>query len=179
VEEGWAALADLKQQGKVRWIGVSNFSESQLARAQAIAPVTSLQPPYSILQPEVEPEILPFCGANNIGVIVYAPMKSGMLTGAMTRERLANLPEDDFRKRSPFFQEPMVTRNLKVVDVLREIGNRYGRTPGEVAIAWTLRRPEVTGAIVGMRSPAQVDGVVGAADFRLSPDEIAAIANIP
>jgi aryl-alcohol dehydrogenase-like predicted oxidoreductase len=102
-----------------------------------------------------------------------------MLTGAMTRERLANLPEDDFRKRSPFFQEPMVTRNLKVVDVLREIGNRYGRTPGEVAIAWTLRRPEVTGAIVGMRSPAQVDGVVGAADFRLSPDEIAAIANIP
>ncbi len=179
VEEGWAALADLKQQGKVRWIGVSNFNESQLARAQAIAPVTSLQPPYSILQPEVEPEILPFCGANNIGVIVYAPMKSGMLTGAMTRERLANLPEDDFRKRSPFFQEPMVTRNLKVVDVLREIGNRYGRTPGEVAIAWTLRRPEVTGAIVGMRSPAQVDGVVGAADFRLSPDEIAAIANIP
>jgi aryl-alcohol dehydrogenase-like predicted oxidoreductase len=179
VEEGWAALAELKQQGKVRWIGVSNFSESQLARAQAIAPVTSLQPPYSILQPEVEPEILPFCGANNIGVIVYAPMKSGMLTGAMTRERLANLPEDDFRKRSPFFQEPMVTRNLKVVDVLREIGNRYGRTPGEVAIAWTLRRPEVTGAIVGMRSPAQVDGVVGAADFRLSPDEIAAIANIP
>jgi len=179
VEEGWAALAELKQQGKVRWIGVSNFSESQLARAQAIAPVTSLQPPYSILQPEVEPEILPFCGANNIGVIVYAPMKSGMLTGAMTRERLANLPEDDFRKRSPFFQEPMVTRNLKVVDVLREIGNRYGRTPGEVAIAWTLRRTEVTGAIVGMRSPAQVDGVVGAADFRLSPDEIAAIANIP
>lgn len=179
VEEGWAALAELKQQGKVRWIGVSNFSESQLARAQAIAPVTSLQPPYSILQPEVEPEILPFCGANNIGVIVYAPMKSGMLTGAMTRERLANLPEDDFRKRSPFFQEPMVTRNLKVVDVLREIGNRYGRTPGEVAIAWTLRRPEVTGAIVGMRSPAQVDGVVGAAHFRLSPDEIAAIANIP
>ncbi len=179
VEEGWAALAELKQQGKVRWIGVSNFSASQLARAQAIAPVTSLQPPYSILQPEIEPEILPFCGANNIGVIVYAPMKSGMLTGAMTRERLANLPEDDFRKRNPFFQEPMVTRNLKVVDVLREIGNRHGRTPGEVAIAWTLRRPEVTGAIVGMRSPAQVDGVVGAADFRLSAEEIAEITNIP
>lgn len=179
VEEGWSALAELKQQGKVRWIGVSNFSESQLARAQAIAPITSLQPPYSILQPEIEPDVLPYCGANNIGVIVYAPMKSGMLTGAMTRERLANLPEDDFRKRSPFFQEPMVTRNLKVVDVLREIGNRHGRTPGEVAIAWTLRRPEVTAAIVGMRSPAQVDGVVGAADFRLSPDEIAAIANIP
>lgn len=179
VEEGWAALAELKQQGKVRWIGVSNFSASQLARAQAIAPITSLQPPYSILQPEIETDILPYCGANNIGVIVYAPMKSGMLTGAMTRERLASLPEDDFRKRNPFFQEPMVTRNLKVVDVLREIGNRHGRTPGEVAIAWTLRRPEVTGAIVGMRSPAQVDGVVGAADFRLSAEEIAEIANIP
>ena len=179
VEEGWAALAELKQQGKVRWIGVSNFSASQLARAQAIAPITNLQPPYSILQPEIETDILPYCGANNIGVIVYAPMKSGMLTGAMTRERLATLPEDDFRKRNPFFQEPMVTRNLKVVDVLREIGNRHGRTPGEVAIAWTLRRPEVTGAIVGMRSPAQVEGVVGAADFRLSAEEITEIANIP
>lgn len=179
VEEGWAAMAELKKQGKVRWIGVSNFDASQLARAQAIAPVTSLQPPYSILQPEIEAEVLPYTGANNIGVIVYAPMKSGMLTGAMTRDRLASLPEDDFRRRNPFFQEPMVTRNLQVVDVLRDIGNRHGRTPGEVAIAWTLRRPEVTAAIVGMRSPEQVNGVVGAADFRLSPEEIAEIANIP
>ncbi|MCU1330649.1 MAG: aldo/keto reductase [Bryobacterales bacterium] len=179
VEEGWATLAELKKQGKVRWIGVSNFDAAQLARAQAIAPITSLQPPYSIIQSEIDAEILPYCGANNIGVIVYAPMKSGMLTGAMTRERVASLPEDDFRRRNSYFQEPMLTRNLKVVDVLREIGNKHGRTPGEVAIAWTLRRPEVTGAIVGMRSPQQVDGVVGAADFRLSPDEIAQIANIP
>jgi aryl-alcohol dehydrogenase-like predicted oxidoreductase len=179
VEEGWAALAELKQQGKVRWIGVSNFDAAQLERAQAIAPITSLQPPYSIIQSEIEAEILPYCGANNIGVIVYAPMKSGMLTGAMTRERLASLPEDDFRRRNPYFQEPMLTRNLKVVDVLREIGTKHGRTPGEVAIAWTLRRPEVTGAIVGMRSPQQVDGVVGAAEFRLSPDEVAQISNIP
>lgn len=179
VEEGWAALAELKKQGKVRWIGVSNFDAAQLARAQAIAPITSLQPPYSIIQSEIEAEILPYCGANNIGVIVYAPMKSGMLTGAMTRERVASLPEDDFRRRNPYFQEPMLTRNLKVVDILREIGNKHGRTPGEVAIAWTLRRPEITGAIVGMRSPQQVEGVVGAADFRLSPDEIAQIATIP
>ncbi|MEP6717015.1 MAG: aldo/keto reductase [Terriglobia bacterium] len=175
VEEGWAAMAELKQQGKVRWIGVSNFNAQQLARAQAIAPITSLQPPYSMISPEIEAEILPFCAKNNTGVIVYSPMKSGMLTGAMSRERIANMPADDFRKRTPNFQEPLLTRNLNLVEVLREIGKAHGRTPGEVAIAWTLRRPEVTAAIVGMRSPAQVDGVIGAADFRLAPDEIARI----
>ena len=177
VEEGWATLADLQKQGKVRWIGVSNFSASQLARAQAIAPITSLQPPYSMIQADIEAEILPFCGANDIGTIVYSPMKSGMLTGAMTRERIANMPDDDFRKRTPNFQEPLLTRNLNLVELLREIGNSHGRTPGEVAIAWTLRRPEVTGAIVGMRSPQQVDGVIGAAEFRLSEDEINRIQN--
>jgi len=177
VEEGWATLADLQKQGKVRWIGVSNFSASQLARAQAIAPITSLQPPYSMIQADIEAEILPFCGAHDIGTIVYSPMKSGMLTGAMTRERIANMPDDDFRKRTPNFQEPMLTRNLNLVELLREIGNSHGRTPGEVAIAWTLRRPEVTGAIVGMRSPQQVDGVIGAAEFRLSEDEINRIQN--
>lgn len=176
IEEGWAALAELQKQGKVRWIGVSNFSASQLARAQAIAPITSLQPPYSMIQSEIEAEVLPFCGASNIGTIVYSPMKSGMLTGAMTRERIANMPPDDFRQRTPNFQEPLLTRNLNLVELLREIGNRHGRTPGEVAIAWTLRRPEVTAAIVGMRSPAQVDGVIGAADFRLSAGEIGEIA---
>ena len=176
MEEGWAALAELKKQGKVRWIGVSNFSASQLARAQAIAPVTTLQPPYSMIQADIEAEVLPFCAAHNIGTIVYSPMKSGMLTGAMTRERIAHMPDDDFRKRTPNFQEPLLTRNLNLVEHLREIGNRHGRTPGEVAIAWTLRRPEVTAAIVGMRSPAQVDGVIGAAEFRLSPEEIASIA---
>lgn len=179
VEEGVDALAELRNQGKVRWFGVSNFSVEQMKRAQAIAPITSLQPPYSILQPEIEAGVLAHCGATKVGVIVYAPMKSGMLTGAMTRERLASLPADDFRLRNPFFQEPMLTRNLAMVEVLREIGNGHGRTPGEVAIAWTLRRPEVTGAIVGMRSAKQVDGVVGAADFRLTPEEIALIANIP
>ncbi len=176
VEEGWSALAELKKQGKVRWIGVSNFSASQLARAQAIEPITSLQPPYSMIQPEIEDDILPFCGKHDIGVIVYSPMKSGMLTGAMTRERIETMPPDDFRKKTPNFQEPLLTRNLNLVELLREIGNRHGRSPGEVAIAWTLRRPEVTAAIVGMRSPKQVDGVVGAADFRLSDDEIAEVA---
>lgn len=176
IEEGWATLAELKQEGKVKWIGVSNFSASQLARVQPIAPITSLQPPYSMIQAEIEAEVLPFCAANNIGVIGYSPMKSGMLTGAMTRERIANMPDDDFRKRTPNFQEPLLSRNLALVELLREIGARHGRGPGEVAIAWTLRRPEVTAAIVGMRSPAQVDGIIGAADFRLSTEEIAEIA---
>jgi aryl-alcohol dehydrogenase-like predicted oxidoreductase len=175
IEEGWATLADLQKQGKVRWIGVSNFNAQQLARAQAIAPITSLQPPYSMIQAEIETDILPFCAANNIGTIVYSPMKSGMLTGAMTRERIASMPDDDFRKRTPNFQEPLLTRNLNLVELLREIGKPHGRTPGEVAIAWTLRRPEVTGAIVGMRSPKQVDGVIAAAEFRLSAEEIAKI----
>jgi len=177
VEEGWSTLAQLQKEGKVRWIGVSNFNTAQLARAQAIAPVTSLQPPYSILSPEIEKEALPFCGSHNIGVIVYSPMKSGMLTGAMTRERIARMPDDDFRKRPVSFKEPLLTRNLELVERLRAIGNRHGRTPGEVALAWTLRRPEVTGAIVGMRSAKQVDGVIGAMEFRLSDAEIAEIAN--
>ena len=168
-------MAELQKQGKVRWIGVSNFNAHQLARAQAIAPITSLQPPYSMIQREIEAEILPFCGENNIGTIVYSPMKSGMLTGAMTRERIEAMHPDDFRKRTPNFQEPLLTRNLNLVELLREIAQRHSRTVGEVAIAWTLRRPEVTGAIVGMRSPQQVDGVVGAADFRLSEAEIAEI----
>jgi aryl-alcohol dehydrogenase-like predicted oxidoreductase len=177
VEEGWAAMAELQKAGKARWIGVSNFNASQLARAQAIAPVTSLQPPYSMLSPEIEAAALPFCAAHNIGVIVYSPMKSGMLTGAMTRERIAAMPDDDFRKRTPSFKEPLLTRNLKLAELLKKIGALHGRTAGEVALAWTLRRPEVTGAIVGMRSPKQVDGVVGAADFRLSETELTEISD--
>ncbi len=136
-----------------------------------IAPVTSLQPPYSLLSPEIEEHILPYAAQNNIGVIVYSPMKSGLLSGSMTKERVAAMPEDDFRRRTPQFQEPKLSRNLDLVERMREIGKRYGRTPGEVAIAWTLRRPEVTAAIVGMRSAQQVDGVIGAADFRLSESE--------
>lgn len=176
IEEGWSTLAKFQKEGKVRWIGVCNFKVDQMRRAQAIAPITSLQPPYSLISPDIEDAILPYAGANNIGVIVYSPMKSGLLSGAMTRERVENLPPDDFRRRALAFQEPSLSRNLKLADILREIGNRHGRTPGEVAIAWTLRRPEVTAAIVGLRSPEQVDGVIGALEFRLSEAEIAEIA---
>ena len=175
IEEGWAACEELRKSGKVRYIGICNFNAEQMARIAKIAPITSLQPPYSIISPEIEDSILPYCGANNIGVIVYSPMKSGLLSGAMSRERVANMPEDDFRRRTPNYQEPLLTKNLNLAELLRGIGKKHGRTTGEVAIAWTLRNPVVTGAIVGMRSPAQVDGIIGAADFRLSDAEVAEI----
>jgi aryl-alcohol dehydrogenase-like predicted oxidoreductase len=171
IEEGWAEIARLKEEGKVRWIGVSNFDVAQLKRAQSVAPVTSLQPPYSLIERGVEPDILPFCQQNGIGVIVYSPMESGLLTGAMTRERVANLPEGDWRRNNREYQEPNLTRNLGLVEVLKEIGAWHGKTAGEVAIAWTLRHPAVTGAIVGLRKPGQAAGTLGAADFRLSDAE--------
>jgi len=176
VEEGWATLLKLKEQGKVRWIGVSNFSEPQLKRAQAIGPITSLQPPYSIISPEIEREILPHCQATGVGVIVYSPMKSGLLTGKMTRERVAAMPADDFRRNALNFQEPHLTRNLALQEKCREIGARHGRSAGEVAIAWVLRHPGITGAIVGLRSAEQFAGVSAAMTFRLSPQEIEEIA---
>src|SRR5579862_1178951 len=176
VEEGWATLAKLKEEGKVRWIGVSNFSASQTARARAIAPVTSSQPPYSAVQPEAETEILPYCQEHGVGVIVYAPMRSGLLTGKMTKQRWANLPEEDFRKRSVFFLEPQMSRNLALAELMRTIGARHGRSPGEVAIAWTLRHPAVTAAIVGMRSAEQAEEILGAMEFRLTEEEIREIA---
>jgi len=175
VEAAWTMMAKLKDQGKVRHIGVSNFNVKQMQRAQAIAPITSLQPPYSIISPDIEKEILPYALENNIGVIVYSPMKSGLLSGAMTRERVASLPDSDYRKRTPNFKEPLLSRNLELAALLAAVGKRHGRTAGEVAIAWTLRHPAVTGAIVGMRSAKQVDGVIGAAEFRLDADEIAEI----
>ena len=159
----------------MRWIGVSNFNVDQLRRAQSIAPVTSLQPPYSVISPEVEESQLPYTLANGIGVIAYSPMKSGLLSGGMTRERVESFPEDDFRRRTPNFQEPKLTHNLRLAELLREIGVRHGRSTGEVAIAWVLRHPAVTAAIVGMRSAKQVEGVIGAAEFRLSAAEIAEI----
>jgi aryl-alcohol dehydrogenase-like predicted oxidoreductase len=175
IEEGWAELARLQQEGKVRWIGVSNFNAAQMERVRAVAPITSLQPPYSAISPEVEKEQLPYCQQHGVGVIVYSPMKSGLLTGKMTKERVANMEADDFRRRAPAFQEPALTRNLELAAKLGEIGARYGRNAGEVAIAWVLRHPAVTAAIVGMRSAAQARGVLGAMDFRLSPEEIAEI----
>lgn len=175
IEEGWETLARLKEEGKVRWIGVSNFSLAQLERARAIAPICSLQPPYNLLAREIEKEILPYCARHGIGVLCYSPMHSGLLSGKMTRERIEAMPPDDHRRRRPHFQEPLLTRNLALVELLREIGAGHGRTPGEVAIAWTLRRPEVTAAIVGLRSAEQLEGVRGAAEFRLSAEEIARI----
>lgn len=172
IEEGWTEMAKLQQEGKARWIGVSNFNVAQMKRAQAIAPITSLQPPYSLVRPAVETEILPYAQSQNIGVIVYSPMGAGLLTGKMSRERAANLAEDDWRKRNIEFQEPRLSHNLELVELLRKIGERHGRTPGETAIAWTLRNPAVTAAIVGIRRPDQVAGIAGALDFRLSPDEI-------
>lgn len=172
VEEGWQTLVQLKQEGKVRYIGVSNFNVGQMTRIQKIAPITSLQPPYNIVTSEIEKEVLPYCHQQNIGVIVYSPMKSGLLTGKMTRERIAQLPADDFRPRTPSFKEPLLTRNLGLVEVLRGIAGRHNCTPGEIAIAWTLRDPVVTGAIVGMRSAEQARQIVRSAEFRLSPEEI-------
>jgi aryl-alcohol dehydrogenase-like predicted oxidoreductase len=144
----------------------------QLQKAKEIAPVTSLQPPYSLIRRDIEKDLLPFCQRGNIGVIVYSPMASGLLAGAMTRERIANLPADDWRRQNPEFQEPKLSKNLALVERMRAIGGRHGKSPGEVAIAWTLRNPAVTGAIVGARNAKQVDGIIGAASFRLTPDEI-------
>ena len=175
LEEGWSTMAQLQEEGKVRWIGVSNFNVEEMRRAQAIAPITSLQPPYSLVRREVEPEILPFCRSNGIGVIVYSPMASGLLTGAMTRERAASLPASDWRSRDIEFHEPRLSKNLALVERLRQVGDQYGRSPGEVAIAWALRNPAVTGAIVGARNAQQVEGNIGAADLRPTDDDIAEI----
>ena len=177
IEEGWSELARLQQEGKVRYIGVSNFSVAQMERAGAIAPITSLQPPYSIVTREIEKEILPFTSHKGVGVIVYSPMSAGLLTGAMTRERVACFTSEDWRRNLPNFQEPLLSRNLRLVERLRDIGNRQKRTPGEMAIAWTLNNPAVTGAIVGFRSAKQVSGIIGAAEFRLLPSEMSEIEN--
>ena len=175
LEEGWRTMAQLQKEGIVRWIGVSNFGVAELRRAQKIAPITSIQPPYSLVRREVEQEILPYCRSTGRGVIVYSPMASGLLTGAMTRERAASLPASDWRSRDVEFQEPKLSKNLALVERLRKVGERHGRPPGQVAIAWTLRNPAVNGAIVGARNAKQVEGNVGAADLWLTPEEIAEI----
>jgi aryl-alcohol dehydrogenase-like predicted oxidoreductase len=158
---------------------VSNFSVPELQKAKEIAPVTSLQPPYSLIRRDAEKDLLPFCEREYIGVIVYSPMASGLLTGAMTRERVENLPPDDWRRNNPEFHEPKLSQNLALVDRFRVVGARHGKSPGEVAIAWTLRNPAVTGAIVGARNAKQVDGIIGSATFRLTPDEITEIETQP
>jgi aryl-alcohol dehydrogenase-like predicted oxidoreductase len=173
VEEGWATLAELKEEGLVRHIGGSNFSVEQLERAEAIAPVETLQPPYSLLDRDGEDEILPYCREHDIGVIVYSPMASGLLTGTMTRERIEGLPPDDWRRQSARFREPELTRGLELVERVKAVAERRGVSPGAVAVAWTLRHPAVHGAIAGFRRPDQVDPIVVAADLELTDDDVA------
>jgi aryl-alcohol dehydrogenase-like predicted oxidoreductase len=176
IEEGWQEMVKLKQEGKVRWIGVSNFSAEQMCRVSKFGEITSLQPPYSMVRPEVQASILPHCLKENIGVIAYSPMASGLLTGAFTRERLAALPADDWRKeKNKHYQEPLLSRNLKLVELLKSIGDRHAKNPGEVAIAWVLRHPAITAAIVGARRPGQLKELLGAAEWRLTAGETAEI----
>ena len=177
-EEGWRELAKLQREGKIRWIGASNVNLDELQALQHIAPVTSLQPPYSLIRRVAEIEMLPYCLAQNIGVICYSPMASGLLTGAMTRDRIASLPMNDWRTRNPDFQEPKLSRNLAIAQRLRGVGQNHGVSAGEVAIAWVLRHPAVTGAIVGARNPKQVEGIVGAADLTLAPFEVEKLQEI-
>lgn len=175
IEEGWETLSRLKEEGKVRWIGVSNFSAAQMEHVRKIAPITSLQPPYSMLRRAIEQEQLPYAQAHGIGVINYSPMVSGLLTGAMTAERVAAFPQDDWRRRAVEFNEPRLSRNLRLVELLRAIGNEHSVSPGVAAVAWTLHNPAVTAAIVGGRSANQVEGVAPALHFQLSEDEFARI----
>ncbi|HVT67485.1 MAG TPA: aldo/keto reductase [Trebonia sp.] len=175
IEEGWSALAELREQGLVRHIGVSNFSVGQLRRIQGIAPVETLQPPYSLIDRDVEGEVLPYAERADIGVIVYSPMGSGLLTGGITRERLAAMPDDDWRKTAPAFTEPKLSEHLALADRLRKVADRYNTVPGSVAVAWTLRNPAVDGAITGFRRPDQVDPIVAAANLELTEDDIAEI----
>jgi len=172
LEAAWTVMGDLQREGKVRYLGASNFSVAQMERCLKIAPITSLQPPYSMLNRAVEAELLPFCQCHAIGVINYAPMHSGLLTGAMTQERVASFPADDFRRNAKNYQEPLLSRNLAIADFLKTIGARHNVSAGVVAIAWTLANPAITAAIVGGRSPEQVEGVFPAASFQLAESEM-------
>ncbi len=178
LEESWRTMAALQKEGKVRWIGVSNYEVPQLQRCEKIAPVTSLQPPYSLIRRQIENEILPYCERRGIGVIVYSPMASGLLTGSMTRERIAKLPEDDWRRSSAEFREPKLSKNLELVERLKKVAARYKATPGAIAIAWTLRLPAVIGAIVGARNAKQAEEVMRAGEIKLSPQDIAEIEGV-
>lgn len=175
IEEAWTELAKLKEEGKVRWIGVANFDVIQMERVRSIAPITSLQPPYSLIHRKAGEELLPYCLQHGIGVINYSPMVSGLLTGRMTRERIANLPKDDWRKYDEDFRDPKLTRALDLVEKLKEIGARHDVSAGVVAIAWTLANPAITGVISGARSHRQIEEISPALEFRLAPDEVAEI----
>ena len=176
IEEAWGEIARAVRDGKVRYAGVSNFTPAQMKRLQGILPVTSLQPPYSMLRRDIEKEILPFCGASGIGVVCYSPLQMGLLTGTFSRERVAALAGDDLRGSNPYFVEPALGRNLALVEKLRPIATRHGRTVGELALAWVLSRPEVTAAIVGGRRPGQAKALAGAADWKLAEEDLSDIS---
>jgi aryl-alcohol dehydrogenase-like predicted oxidoreductase len=179
IEPAWEMMSQLKKEGKVRWIGVSNFNVDQIKKAQKVAPVTSLQPPYNLINRKYESEILPYCKENNIGVIVYSPMSSGLLSGAFSKERVADLAEDDWRSRSANFLEPKLSKNLELAEKLKEVGKKYKRSAGEIAIAWTLKNPAVTAAIVGSRSIEQIEGIIHASDVKLNDRDIQSLESIP
>lgn len=178
IEEGWGTVADLVREGKIRYGGVSNFSLEQLKRAQAIHPIASLQPPYSMLRREIEEEIIAYCGTNQIGIIAYSPMQAGLLTGKFTKERAAGLPESDWRSKHPFFMEPQLSVNLKAIDQLRKIANEKLISLSQLSLAWVLRNEEVTSAIVGARSPQQIEETAKAGDMSMTKAEIDAIEEV-
>ena len=175
IEEGWTAIAELAEEGKIRYAGVSNFSVEQLERVRKIHPVASLQPPYSMLRRGVEDELLDYCDQHDIGVVVYSPMQAGLLTGKFSKEYVDGLPDDDWRKDSRAFKEPRLSVNLAFVEQLRPIAERNGKTLPQLAIAWVLRRQEVTAAIVGARRPDQIEETAPAADWVLSDEDVAEI----
>lgn len=172
IEEGWSAMAELVKEGKVRYIGVSNFNVEQMKRIEKIHPIASLQPPYSMLRRGIEEEILPYCKEKNIGVVVYSPMQKGILTGKYNAETVKNLAPEDHRRNDPMFKEPQLSINVELVEKLKGLSEKYGKTPGQLAIAWVLRRPEVTSAIVGIRKPSQIEELIPAADWNLSKEDI-------
>ncbi|CAN5647926.1 aldo/keto reductase [soil metagenome] len=171
-QEGWQTMAALQKEGKCRWIGVSNFSKEELAAAQLIAPITSLQPPYSLIRRDAEIDVLPFCAQQGVGAIVYSPMGAGMLTGAMTADRAAHLPKDDWRSKNPEFQEPKLSKNLQLAERIKAVAQRHNVSPGAVAAAWTLNNPAVTGAIIGSRNAQQAGELFQHADLTLAPEEV-------
>ena len=178
IEEGWGTVAELVKEGKIRYGGVSNFSLEQLKRAQAIHPITSLQPPYSMLRREIEEEIMTYCGTNHIGIIAYSPMQAGLLTGKFTKERAAGLPESDWRSRHPFYMEPQLSVNLGTIDQLRKIANEKKISLSQLSLAWVLRNKEVTSAIVGARSPQQIEETAKAGDMSMTKTEVEAIEEV-
>ncbi|MCX7795982.1 MAG: aldo/keto reductase [bacterium] len=175
IEEAWATMAELVKEGKVRYIGVSNFSVEQMRRISKIYPIASLQPPYSMFRRGIEEEILPYCKENNIGVVVYSPMQKGLLTGKYNAETVAKLPPDDHRRNDPMFKEPQLSINVEFVEKLKKLAEKYRKTPGQLAIAWVLRRPEVTSAIVGIRNPSQIEDIAPAGDWNLSEEDVKVI----